>query len=152
MTFFLLDVFMSIKNVAFFVFVRLFNVFMLFMPVKFSCKKSVKLVLITSTIILLVSIPNVFAERILRLRPLKNGSALLVLMSLFLLVISFLFIPDHCGWTHCRHSLQHVQVNFTLLPASCIHYYRGFSFWLIFVTYMAYTVTVFRVTYTAFSC
>ena len=37
--------FMGIKNVAFFVFVRLFDVFMLFMPVKFSCKKKEKVFL-----------------------------------------------------------------------------------------------------------
>ena len=48
-------------------------------------------------------------ERILHLRQLKNGSALLALMQLFILVISFLFIPEHCGWTHCPHLLQLIQ-------------------------------------------
>ena len=48
----------------------------------------------------MMSITNVFAERILHLRHLKNGSALLTLMHLFILVISFLFIPENCGWTH----------------------------------------------------
>ena len=56
-----------------------------------------------------MSIPNVFAERILHLRHLKNGSALLALMHLFILVISFLFIPEYCGWTHCPHLLQLIQ-------------------------------------------
>ena len=58
----------------------------------------------------IMSIPNVFAERILHLRHLKNGSALLFcLMHLFILVISFLFIPEHSGWTHCPHLLQLIQ-------------------------------------------
>ena len=48
-------------------------------------------------------------ERILHLRQLKNGSALLALMQLFILAISFLFIPEHCGWTHCPHLLQLIQ-------------------------------------------
>ena len=38
-----------------------------------------------------------------------DGSALLALMHLFILVISFLFIPEHCGWTHCPHLLQLIQ-------------------------------------------
>ena len=42
-------------------------------------------------------------------------------------------------------------INFILFLASCIPYYRGFSFWLIFVTYVAYTVIVFRITCTALS-
>ena len=92
-----------------------------------------------------MSIPNVFAERILHLRHLKNGSALLALMHLFLLVISFLFIPEHCGWTHYPHLLKLIQ-SILLFLASCIPYYSRFSLWLIFVTYVAYTVTVFRVT------
>ena len=54
----------------------------------------------------MMSIPNVFADRILHLRHLKNGSAFLALMHLFTLVISFLFIPEHCGWTHSPHLLQ----------------------------------------------
>ena len=54
-------------------------------------------------------IPNVFAERILHLWQLKNGSALLALMHLFISTISFLFIPEHCGWTHCPHLLQLIQ-------------------------------------------
>ena len=37
-------------------------------------------------------------------------------------------------------------IDFILFSASCIPYYSRFSFWLIFVTYVAYTVTVFRVT------
>ena len=37
------------------------------------------------------------------------GSALLALMHLFILVISFLFIAEHCGWTHCPHLLQLIQ-------------------------------------------
>ena len=56
MTFFLLDVFYEHKNVAFFVFVRLFNVFLIFMLVKFSLKKKqkrFKITLITSITILL---------------------------------------------------------------------------------------------------
>ena len=44
----------------------------------------------------MMSIPNVFAERILHLGHLKNGSALLALMYVFILVISFLFIPEYC--------------------------------------------------------
>ena len=36
-----------------------------------------------------LSMPNVFAERTLRLRHLRKGSALLALMHLFILVISF---------------------------------------------------------------
>ena len=50
-----------------------------------------------------------FAERILHLRQLKNGSALLALMHLFISTIYFLFIPEHCGWTHCPHLLQLIQ-------------------------------------------
>ena len=57
----------------------------------------------------IISIPNVFAERILHLRQLENGSALLALMHLFISAISFLFIPEHCGWTHCPHFLQLIQ-------------------------------------------
>ena len=34
-------------------------------------------------------------------------------------------------------------IDFILFSASCIPYYSRFSFWLIFVTYVAYTVTVF---------
>ena len=56
-----------------------------------------------------MSIPNVFAEKILHLRHLKNCSALLALMYLFILVISFLFIHEHCGWTHGPHLLQLIQ-------------------------------------------
>ena len=56
-----------------------------------------------------MSIPNNFAERILHLRHLKNGSALLALMHLFIVVISFLFISEHCEWTHCPHLLQLIQ-------------------------------------------
>ena len=56
-----------------------------------------------------MSIPNVFAERILHLRHLKNCSASLALMHLFILVIFFLFIPERCGWTHCPHLLQFIQ-------------------------------------------
>ena len=33
----------------------------------------------------------------------KKGSALLALMHLFILVISFFFISEHCRWTHCPH-------------------------------------------------
>ena len=33
-------------------------------------------------------------------------------------------------------------IDFILLPASCIPYYSRFSFWLIFVTYVAYTVSL----------
>ena len=66
----------------------------------------------------MMAIPNVFAERILHLRQLKNGSALLTLMHLFILVISFLFIPENCGWTHCPHLLQLIQPSL-------------FCFWLI---------------------
>ena len=47
-------------------------------------------------------IPNVFAERILHLRHLKNGSALLAIMHLFILVISFLFIPEQWESTYCH--------------------------------------------------
>ena len=43
-------------------------------------------------------------------------------------------------------------INFILFSASCIPYYSRFSLWLIFVTYVAYTVTVFRVTCIVFSC
>ena len=57
----------------------------------------------------IMSIPNVFAETILHLRHLKNGAALLALMHLFILVISFLFILEHCGWTLCPHLLQLIQ-------------------------------------------
>ena len=57
----------------------------------------------------IMSMRNVFAERILHFRYLKIGSALLALMHLFTLVISFLFIPEHCGWTHCPHLLQLIQ-------------------------------------------
>ena len=57
----------------------------------------------------IMSMRNVFAERILHFRHLKRGSALLALMHLFTLVISFLFIPEHCGWTHCPHLLQLIQ-------------------------------------------
>ena len=53
-----------------------------------------------------MSIPNVFAERILHLRHLKNDYAFLALMHLFILVIFLLFIPEHCGWNHCPHLLQ----------------------------------------------
>ena len=56
-----------------------------------------------------ISIPNVFAERILHLIHLKNGSALLALMRLFILVIYFLSIPEHSGWTHYSHLLQLIQ-------------------------------------------
>ena len=69
-----------------------------------------------------ISIPNVFAEKILHLRHLKNGSALLALMHLFILVISFLFIPEHCGCTHCH-------------------------IWLIFVTYRWNFITLFYMTF-----
>ena len=54
-------------------------------------------------------IPNVSAERILHLRQLKNGSALLGLMHLFILVVPFSFILEHCGWTHCQHLLQLIK-------------------------------------------
>ena len=57
-----------------------------------------------------ISIPNVFVERILHLRHLKKGSALLALMHLFILVISFLFITEHCGWTHYPHLLWLIQL------------------------------------------
>ena len=43
-------------------------------------------------------------------------------------------------------------IYFILFSASCIPYYNRFSFWLIFVTYVAYTVTVFRVTCIALPC
>ena len=43
-------------------------------------------------------------------------------------------------------------INFILFSASCIPYYSRLSLWLIFVTYVAYTVTVFRVTCIVFSC
>ena len=43
------------------------------------------------------------------MRHLRNGSALLALIHLFILVISFLFIPEHCGWTHCPKLLQFIQ-------------------------------------------
>ena len=56
-----------------------------------------------------MSIPNAFAEGILHLRHLKNFSALLALMHLFILVISFLFIHEHCGWTYDPHLLQLIQ-------------------------------------------
>ena len=99
-----------------------------------------------------MSIPNAFAETILRLRRLKNGSALLFLMQLFILVISFLLISGNCGWTHCPRLLRAYPVNFMLFLASYIPHYIGFSFWLICVTYLAYTVTVFRVTFATLSC
>ena len=56
----------------------------------------------------MMSIPNVFADRILHLRHLKNGSALLALMHLFTLMIFFI-LPEHCGWVHCPHLLQLIQ-------------------------------------------
>ena len=43
--------------------------------------------------------------------------------------------------THIYCSLSNY---FILFPASCIHYQRGFSFWLIFVTYVAYTAFKFQ--------
>ena len=43
-------------------------------------------------------------------------------------------------------------IDFILFSASCIPYYSRFSFWLVFVTYVAYTVTVFRVTCIALPC
>ena len=46
-----------------------------------------------------MSIANVFAERILHLRHLKNGYAFLALMHLFILVISLLFILSTVGGT-----------------------------------------------------
>ena len=56
-----------------------------------------------------------FAERMLHLRHSKNGSALLALMHLFILLIYFLFIPEHCGWIHCPHLLQLIQSILLLL-------------------------------------
>ena len=50
----------------------------------------------------IMSIPNVFAERMLHLRQLENGSALLALTHLFISAISFSFI-------HCPHLLQLIQ-------------------------------------------
>ena len=44
-----------------------------------------------------ISIPNVFAEKILHLRHLKNGSALLALMHLLILVISFFLSVNTVG-------------------------------------------------------
>ena len=97
----------------------------------------------------MMSIPNVFAERILHLGHLKNGSALLALMYLFILVISFSFIPEHCGWIHSPHLLQLIQ---SILFCFRIPYHSRFIFWLIFVACVAYTVTVFSVTCIALSC
>ena len=60
-----MDVFYEHKNVAFFIFVRLFNVFMLFVLVKFSRKEKIKkskIVLITSTIILLPLWSNAYND------------------------------------------------------------------------------------------
>ena len=43
-------------------------------------------------------------------------------------------------------------IDFILFSASCIPYYSRSSFWLIFVTYVAHTITVFRVTCIALPC
>ena len=56
-----------------------------------------------------MSTPNAFAETIVHLRRLKKGSALLFLMQLFVLVISFLLISGNCGWTHYPRLLQLIQ-------------------------------------------
>ena len=97
-----------------------------------------------------MSIPNVFVESIMRLRLLKNGSALLALIHLFILVIFFIY--PWALWVDPLPTITGAYpINFILFSVSCIPYYSRFSFWLIFVTYVTYIVTVFRVTCIAFS-
>ena len=52
----------------------------------------------------IMSIPNAFAERILHLRHCFISFNALIYFGDF-----FLFIPEHCGWTHCPHLLQLIQ-------------------------------------------
>ena len=99
----------------------------------------------------MMSIPNVFADRILHLRHLKNGSALLALMHLFTVMIFFIY-PWALWVGPLPTFIAAYPIDFILFSASCISYYSRFSFWLIFVTYVTYTVTFFRVTCIALSC
>ena len=56
-----------------------------------------------------ISIPNVFAERILHLRHLKNGSTLLALMHLFIYFGDLFFTYPWTLWVdYCPHLLQFI--------------------------------------------
>ena len=67
--------------------------------------------------------------------------------------VDFFFIYPWALWVDPLPTfIAAYPINFILFSASCIPYYSRLSLWLIFVTYVAYTVTVFRVTCIVFSC
>ena len=100
----------------------------------------------------IMSIPSVFAETILHLRHLRKWFCFISFNALIYFG-DFFFIYPWVLWVDPLPTfIAAYPIDFILFSASCIPYYSRFSFWLVFVTYVAYTVTVFRVTCIALPC
>ena len=100
----------------------------------------------------ILSMPSVFCWKDTALKTLEKRFCFISFYALIYFGDFFLIYPWALWVDPLPTFAAAYPIDFILFSASCIPYYSRSSFWLIFVTYAAYTVTVFRVTCIALPC